>query len=241
LWCNGLIHYSSKLSRALSVVGFVLLILLPGCGYRFSVEGAGPTIGGGGDRTPTGPQVFLAIQNFVNQTFQPNLEYKYTTYIRQEFTASSGARVVVEETKADYLLKGAIESVTIPSLAFTPDGTRESRVIVVVRATVEDRKSGKIVWEKSATGIGEYFVGSSSDTGTEGNTSSDSLQFNQVLQDRALEQAGKGIAYKLADYFWAARDEGVFSRSEEADRNATSSGNSLVQDSHGTLKNPVTP
>ena len=220
----------------MAIVGFVLLSFLSGCGYRFSVEGAGPTIGGGGERSATGPSISLAIRTFINHTFHPNLEYKYTNYTRQEFTSSSGARVVFEETEADYLLKGAIESVTIPSLTFSPDGTRESRVIVVVRATVQDRKSGKIVWNQSATGVGEYFVGSSSDTGS----STDTLQFNQVLQDRALEQAGQQAAQQLADDFWAAQDQGTFSRPQESGLHSTPSGNSLLQDSQGQVKNPVT-
>ena len=218
-------------------MGFVLLTLLPGCGYRFSVEGSGPTIGGGGARSATGPSLSLAIRTFINHTFQPNLEYKYTNYTRQEFTSGSGARVVFEETQADLLMKGEIVSVTIPSLTFSPNETRESRVNVVVRVTLEDRQSGRIVWKRSATGVGEFFVGSSSGTGG----STDTLQFNQVLQERALEQAGQDAAQQLADDFWAAQDQGTFSRLQESGLKVSPSGNSLLPDSQGQVKNPVTP
>jgi hypothetical protein len=40
------------------------------------------------------------------------------------------------------------------------------------------------------------------------------LQFNRVLQDRAVEQAGQLVASDLADRFWGAKDQGKFQPSE---------------------------
>lgn len=184
----------------------VSLIVLSSCGYRFAVEGPGPVIGGGPAPIQNGPPLLLAVRSFENRTLHPNLETKYTTYVRQEMASSSGAHVVYDETGADFLMKGEIVSVVIPSLTFSPTTTREGRVQVVVRVTVEDRKTGKLLWEQSATGVGEFFIGSASNTA--GTT--DTLQFNQVLQDRALEQAGQDVAQQLAGSLSAARDQGVF-------------------------------
>jgi len=189
------------------VLGVCLSLLVAGCGYRFTVEGFGPRLGGGGVEE-MGPLVQLTIRDFINRTFQSNLEFKYTRYMRQEFAVSSGAKVLHDEAQADFVMKGEIVSVDVPTLAFTTSQARESRVNVVVKVTVENRKTGRIVWSDSATGTAEFFVNQSSDT----ETGQDQLQFNQVLQDRALEQAGQDVASILAADFWDARDRGTFSQ-----------------------------
>lgn len=166
-----------------------LSLALAGCGYQFQVEGPGPTIGGpaaGAVVRETAPR--LLIPKFVNRTLEPNLEIRYTTYARREFAAGSGARIVQEQESADLVLKAAIVSVSAPSLTFSRDATFESRVIVRVAATVEDVGSGKVVWKDDASGHSEFFL-------------TNDLQFNRVLKDRALEQAGLLIVQDLAVRF----------------------------------------
>lgn len=170
-----------------------LLTILTGCGYQFRVEGQGPTIGGATatqtTAAPTGPLPRLSIPNFENKAFEPNLELKYTAYARKEFSAGSGARIVNVSEPTDYVLKGAITSVTIPTLAFSiTEGTQESRVTVTVKANVEEAGTGKVVWSQAATASSEFFV-------------TNDLQFNRVLQIRALEQAGRLIVEDLATRF----------------------------------------
>ncbi len=168
--------------------------VLAGCGYQFTVGGAGPTIGGRSDSDRVGltrettPRV--AIQNLDNLSFETNLALKYTEYLRREFATGSGARLVAPSEVADFLLRGNIESVSIPSLAYTQTDTFESRAIVTVKLTARDlrTRSRKIVWEQRATGASEYFL-------------TNDLQFNSVLQRRALEQAGAKIAGDLAARF----------------------------------------
>lgn len=189
------------------VFGLMLLIVLPGCGYRFSVEGPGPRIGGGSDSEQEGPAVRLVIRDLRNRTFQSNLEFAYTRYMREQFAVSSGAQVVAEDAQADYVMTGEIVSVTIPSLTFSSGQTRERRVNVVVRVTVAHRKTGENLWTETATGSGEFFV----NRAPEVEARQDQIQFNRVLQDRALEQAGQAAAEMLAAAFWAARDQGIFS------------------------------
>ena len=179
-------------------------LIVTGCGYRFSVEGRGPTLGSSSTFSNDGPPVYLAIPTLENRTFESNLEYKYTEYLKDEFVVAGGAKVVDDLQGADYVMKGAILSVNLPSLTFTQNQTQESRVTVNVKVEVTDRRSGKIVWGQSSSGTAEFFVGSSSDTGGSGA----GLQFNRVLQDRALEQAGQFIAEDLADRFQFAREQG---------------------------------
>ncbi len=169
---------------------FALSASLSACGYQFQVEGPGPVIGGAPVEAAQAEAPRLAILNFENKTFEPNLEMKYTSYARQEFSVGTGARLVNDLGEADLIFKGQIVWVIMPAIAFTQSETFESRVTVRVEATVEDVKSRKVVWKQGSTGSSEFFV-------------STNLQFNRVLQDRALEQAGIMIATDLAARFHA--------------------------------------
>ena len=198
------------MNRSAMVFVLMLLVVFPGCGYQFSVEGPGPRIGGGPDLQKEGPLVRLVIRDLLNRTFQSNLEFAYTRYMREQFAVSSGAQVVAEDAQADYVMTGEIVSVTIPSLTFSAGQTRERRVNVVVRITVAHRQTGKSLWTETARGAGEFFVNRAPDV----EARQDQIQFNRVLQDRALEQAGQDVAEMLAAAFWAARDQGVFSQAQ---------------------------
>lgn len=201
------------------VLAVLVVLLLHGCGYQFSVEGPGPRIGGSVAQDDGGPVVRLIIRDLLNRTFQRNLEFAYTRYMRQQFAVSSGAQVVAEEAQADYIMKGAIESVTAPSLTFSSTLTRERRVQVVVRVTVEHRQTGNLLWTRAATGTGEFFVNRQPAV----ESGQDQIQFNRVLRDRALEQAGQQAAEQLASAFLDARDQGVFSSAQSSSDPSTPS------------------
>jgi hypothetical protein len=190
----------------------VVLCLSAGCGYQFTVEGPGPVIGGGTGLVAQGPPVRLAIKTFKNNSFEPNLEFKYTRYFRQAMQSVGSADFVDDDVAADFILEGAILSVTLPSLAFSRTQTQESRVMVRVAVSVKDRKTGKIRWSQTGTSTAEFFVGATSTGDAE-----TGLQFNRVLQDRAVEQAGQLVAADLADQFWGARDQGKFQVNEGKD------------------------
>ena len=166
----------------------LVVILLSGCGYQFQVGGPGPTIGEEPEAVPPAEAPRMAIPIFDNTTFQPNLELKYTNYARDEFAAGGGVRVVSGSDPADLVLKGKVVSVSIPSLSFTQTTTLESRVTVTVYASVEDVRTGNVIWTEDATASSEFFV-------------TNDLQFNRALQDRALEQSGRYIAEDLASRF----------------------------------------
>jgi len=219
LW-SGLI-----LAATLSIVG---------CGYQFTVEGSGPRIGGG--HAAEGPPVRLALRTLQNKTFEPNLEFKYTRYLRQALQSAGSATIVEDDLSADFILDGAIVSVTLPSLAFSQAQTQESRVTVKVAVKVKHRKTGKVRWSQTGTNSAEFFVGASSTAG--GGVSG--LQFNRVLQDRALEQAGQGVAEDLADRFLSARDQGIFSNAPVKKSSASDLGgdDALVPSHNSNIFSP---
>jgi hypothetical protein len=161
---------------------------LVACGYQFRVDGAGPTIGGAPASTSNKPPPRLIIRTLLNNSFEPNLEMRYTNYFRDEFSAGSGAQVVPESEAADLVLTGQILSVIVPTLSFSRTATLESRTEVVVMVQVEDVRSRKVVWRQLAKGMSEFFV-------------TPDLQFNRALQNRAVEQAGRFVAADLAARF----------------------------------------
>jgi len=236
MWMKG-----TRLQGVLLWSGLILLAVMQsivGCGYQFTVEGPGPRIGGG--HVSEGQPVRLALRTLQNKTFEPNLEFKYTRYLRQALQSSGSATIVEDDLSADFILDGAIVSVTLPSLAFSQAQTQESRVTVNVMVKVKDRKTGKVRWSQAGKNSAEFFVGASSTTG--GGVSG--LQFNRVLQDRALEQAGQGVAEDLADRFLSARDQGIFRDAPVKKTSASELGGGDVlapSDNSNTLSSPNAP
>jgi hypothetical protein len=175
------------------------VVLAAGCGYQFRVEGAGPMIGGTAAPASSTPPPRVVIRMLRNASFEPNLEVRFTNYIRHEFSSGSGAQVVPEGEEADLVLSGDILAVIVPTLSFTQTQTLESRTEVVVGVKVEETRTKQVVWSHLAKGSSEFFVTSD-------------LQFNRVLQNRALEQAGKYIAEDVASRFLFQLESGRLSK-----------------------------
>ena len=102
-----------------TLVSALIVSTFAACGYQFRVDGAGPTIGGAPISTSQELPPRLIIRTLVNGSFEPNLETRYTNYLRDEFSAGSGAQVVPESEVADLVLTGQILSVIMPTLSFT--------------------------------------------------------------------------------------------------------------------------
>jgi len=171
-----------------SLASLACLALLAGCGYQFRVAGPGPTIGGAKVTASQESRPRLAIRTLVNNSFEPNLETRYTNYLRQEFDSGSGARVVPDSQASDLVLTGQILMVSVPTLSFSQTTTLESRAEVVVLVRVEDTRTKKLVWTQTAKGSSEFYI-------------TPDLQFNRSLQNRAMEQAGRFAAADLAARF----------------------------------------
>lgn len=169
-----------------------LMMLSTACGYQLMAGGPGPVIGGGEDqarlRALRAKAPKLVVEPMQNKTFEPDLETRYTEFFRREFAASSGANVVRDARSAQLRLRSTIESVILPSMSFSQTATFESRAVVSVSAAVEEVGTNRVIWRDTATASSEYFV-------------TQDIQFNRVLQTRAVEQAGEQIASDLAARF----------------------------------------
>jgi len=191
------------LSALSTVVSALALCALAGCGYQFRVEGAGPTIGGSAYAVSQEAAPRLVIRTLVNRSFEPNLETRYTNYLRHEFASGSGAKVVPDSEAADFILTGEILSVGNPTLSFSQTSTLESRAEAIVRVSVEEVKTKKVVWSQVVRGASEFYV-------------TRDLQFNRSLQNRALEQAGRLAAADLAAWFLLQVESGKLTAGTDA-------------------------
>lgn len=190
-----------KLRKRMSscLLPLALCLFFAACGYQFRVDGAGPTIGGSTAVGSTVPPPRLVVRTLENKSFEPNLETRYTNYIRHEFSSGSGAQVVSDSEAADLVLTGQILSVSVPTLSFSQTTTLESRTEVVVVVKVEETRTKKTVWTQTAKGSSEFYV-------------TPDLQFNRVLQNRALEQAGRFVAEDLASRFLLQLESGQLAK-----------------------------
>lgn len=170
----------------------MLMLQLSACGYQFTAGGPGPFLGNSSEAErlkelqANAPHLIVLMMQ--NNSFEANVARNYTEFLRREFLAGSGAKIVSEPSAADLQLKSSIVSVTFPSITFSQRQTAESRAVVTVAAEVEDVRTRQVVWSQRATSSSEYFV-------------TNDLQFNLVLQRRAVDQAGEYIASDLADRF----------------------------------------
>ena len=186
-----------------TLVSALIASTLTACGYQFRVEGAGPTIGGAAVSSSREPPPRLIIRTLINNSFEPNLEARFTNYFREEFSTGSGAQVVPESEAADLALTGQILSVIIPTLSFELARTLESRTEVIVLVRVEDLRLRKVVWSHVVKGASEFFITSD-------------LQFNRALQNRAIEQAGRFVAADLAARFLLQLETGALTKQASA-------------------------
>jgi hypothetical protein len=169
---------------------------IAGCGYQFRVQGAGPTVGGVESKpTSATPPPRMAIQTFVNRTFEANLEIKLTNYIRREFSGGTGTQIVGESEPADLLMTGQVIGILLPTLSFDRTTTFESRVELLISVRIQEMRTKRIVWSQILKGQSEFFI-------------TQDLQFNRVLQNRALEQASRFVAEDAASRYLVFLESG---------------------------------
>ena len=132
----------------------VLLSVSAGCGYQFRAQGPGPTIGGTTAEASSVPPPRVVIRTLRTATFEPNLETRYTNYLRHEFASGSGAAGgPLKRQAADLVVSGDILSVVLPTLSLTqtttlakPGPSRRRR------ESSQEARTKRLVWSHLAKG-----------------------------------------------------------------------------------------
>lgn len=122
---------------SLKALVFCLLLLLGGCGYRFSGEGPGPQPG----------LQRIAIPVFENNTSEAGLEAVFASALRREFILRSQLQVVPVE-QAEAILKGRITNIYTSRVAQREvEETIQTRLFLTVDIRCEDAQTGSVIWQ----------------------------------------------------------------------------------------------
>lgn len=118
------------------VVILASLIMLSGCGY-YSFKGALPS-----------HIQSVAIPIFIDKSSYPGMQEKVTDTVTEAFVSDNSLKVV-DESKADIILNGTIQSVTQKAAAIKAGETvSEYQMHVSVKIVSEDIKKSKKLYEK---------------------------------------------------------------------------------------------
>ncbi len=136
--------------RALQrVVFFCLIILIGGCGYHFN----GVAESMGGIRK-------IYVDNFPNRTDEAYLENIFRNALIDQIIRGNRFQVVGDETEADAVVRGTIQQIRLTHVAYeNADLAAEERLNLTMHIVLEDRETGKILWEdRSFSGTEDYIV-----------------------------------------------------------------------------------
>ena len=136
---------------------FAAAAVLAGCGYRFA----------GGGEFPYGVKK-IAVEVLANRTAEAGLENTITNELIYEFNRN-GQVQVVEPEKADAVLKGSIEKLSVLSVSRSSILTSQAeRVYVLVNLKLV-RPDGAFLWKGDGIAEDEAYTVSSDKQVTEAN------------------------------------------------------------------------
>jgi hypothetical protein len=132
----------------LSVIVTFLLFGFPGgCGV-YSTSSAGRSGGGS-----------VAVPLFENQTVEFGVNEGLTDALIQALVRNASLRVV-DEDRADFVIRGKVVSVRDEPFTYAQSQTRQNRIVLVADVSCYDVKKGRMIWEEKAlSGYGIYAAG----------------------------------------------------------------------------------
>ena len=171
-------------------INFLTVIVLfsflaSGCGYHFS---------------PAGEHIDKSIQtvfvdNFSNKTSEANIENYFRNSFIDQFTRGSRFKLVSSKDLADAVLKGSINSLVTPHLAYSETKfAKENRVVVMMEVVFEKKENKEIIWaNKHLLEDEDYMVDESSPNTTETNR-------KEALRKLAEDIAEKTYRYIMSGF-----------------------------------------
>ena len=163
----------------------VFSFLAAGCGYHFSP---------GGEHIDKRLKTVF-VDNFSNNTSEANIENYFRNSFIDQFRKGSRFKLVKIKNLADTVLKGSINSLVTPHLAYsTTDLAKENRVIVTMEVVFEERESKTIIWSnKNLSEKEDYIVNENNPNTTETNRKT-------ALKKLAEDTAEKTYRYIMSGF-----------------------------------------
>jgi outer membrane lipopolysaccharide assembly protein LptE/RlpB len=125
------------------LLSVLALTTLCGCGYSLASRNT---------LLPSGQSV--AVRQFANRTYQPNIEAEFRRALVSELVAR-GSNVTDDVT--EFVVSGEIVSLATDMSAFSAaDKVAYYRVSMEVRLQLVDRRSDTVAWKGSETVVQEY-------------------------------------------------------------------------------------
>ncbi len=155
----------------------LLCVCAGGCGYRLARF----------DNPDMDGITTIAIPYFENKSYEPGIDAIFTHAFVNKFVETKRLQVVGAD-EADAVLRGIIKKVDDDSLALTRDRRAlEWRVWVTISVVVEERKTGRVLWKRSALRHGEEF------------RTSDDIQLDEADKRRAFQELAADLAERVHD------------------------------------------
>ena len=127
---------------------FSLIIVVAGCGYRFSP---------GGNWIDSRLQTVF-VDNIANTTSEPFIEIYLRNAFEDQFRKSSRFRLANSKDTADLILQGTITALTVPPVAYDRyDKAQEGRAVMTVDLLFDERENKKKIWSVSNFSGNETF------------------------------------------------------------------------------------
>ena len=134
----------------LFVISFVVipLLLMSGCGYRFSP---------GGEYIDQSIQTVF-VDHFSNRTSEANIENTFRSAFIDQFIRGRRLKLVDSREGADALFRGSIDSLITAPLSYQKDNlAAEERMTVTMEIVLEEKNTRKVIWtDKSFSATQDY-------------------------------------------------------------------------------------
>ena len=164
---------STASAACLGAAGLLVLLLAVSCGYHRP-----------GQLTPGRPVPTIHLAAFTNDTSRPGLQATVAAVIQRRLLLD--ARIpVVEEARADLILKGQVSGYAVDALAFDPtDIGRRFRLRITTNFIVSNRTENTIRFQ--GTFWGEAFY-----------TAAETVQAVRAGEEEAVQRAVQDLAGQL--------------------------------------------
>lgn len=132
---------------------------LAGCGYNFR---------GKTNNLPADVRT-IAVPVFQNHTGEPRIESIFTDEVIFQFTRSQIVRVV-DQTRADAVLRGVITRADVEDVALTAQETsQQRRIVITLKAWLTRTSDGQVLWRRHALKQQRTYQVAASPAATESN------------------------------------------------------------------------
>lgn len=162
-----------------------LAVTLCGCGYRFSP---------GGEWIDSGIRAIF-VDNIANSTSEPLVEVYVRSAFEDRIQKSPRFRLASSREAADAVLRGTITSLSATYVAHDRfDKGSESRAVMVLNLSFEERRTGKTLWSVANFTGNESFRVEQANPGATSNNRQAALQkLSSNMAERAFRNLMSGF------------------------------------------------